>query len=64
MPKFIVTKKVDAYVAYVAEIEAKDADEAHALAQAEDGIEWSYDCVLEFDHTEYFKEDVEPAEEA
>lgn len=51
MPKFIVTKSVDAFANYVAIVEAKNAAEARELA--EDVDDWKEDGVTEHGDTDY-----------
>lgn len=54
MPKFVVTKCVDAYVNYVAIVEAENAAEAREIAEDEkDSLDWKEDGVTEFDETEF-----------
>lgn len=50
MPKFTVLSRVDAYVDYVAEVEAGSADEAAELAYDGDpSVMWEERGVVEFD---------------
>ena len=50
MPVFTVLSRVDAYVDYVAEIEADSAEEAADLAYDGDpSVRWEERCVVEFD---------------
>jgi len=50
MPKFKVLSQVDAYVNYITEVEAEDAEEAVDIAY-EGNVElvWEEDGVMEFD---------------
>jgi hypothetical protein len=50
MPKFIVLRRVDAFVDYLTEVEAPTAAEAAELADKdEEKYEWSVDETYEFD---------------
>jgi hypothetical protein len=50
MPKFKVLRRVDAFVDYVAEIEADSADEAAAKADADERrFKWQREGVHHFD---------------
>ena len=50
MPVFLVLSRVDAYVGYVAEIEADTAEEAVDIAyDGGPGVVWSEQGVVEFD---------------
>jgi hypothetical protein len=50
MPKFTVLRRVDAYVDYLADVEADDAEEAALLAQAcEDEFDWEESGTQQFD---------------
>ena len=54
MPKFTVLCRVDAYVDYVAEIEADTAEDAALLAQdSSDEYEWEERGPVEFDARGY-----------
>ncbi len=54
MPKFAVLCRVDAYVDYVAEVEADDAEAAAYLAKEADGdLKWEARGVVEFDSRGY-----------
>lgn len=65
MTKFIVTRKVDAYVLYETEVEADDPLQARDIADRWDYEgEWRYAGeVQEFDHAEIHLEDVREADE-
>lgn len=50
MPKFKVLRRVDAFVDFIAEVEADSADEAAAKADQDEGkFEWQRDGVHHFD---------------
>lgn len=50
MPKFTVLSRVDAYVDYVAEVEAEDADAAAMFAYYDgSGLKWEPYGTVEFD---------------
>ena len=50
MPKFRVLRRVDAYVDYVAEVEANNPEEAAELANAcEQDLRWSKQDTAQFD---------------
>lgn len=50
MPIYTVRRRVDAYVDYLAQVEADDPVEAAALAEQQDGdLQWAPDGVCEFD---------------
>lgn len=50
MPLFTVRRRVDAYVDYVAQVEAKSAHSAAELASEDEGtFEWQEDGTSEFD---------------
>ena len=49
MPTFKVLCRVDAFIDYVAEVEADDADEAAYLAKEGPKLEWERDGEAEFD---------------
>ena len=54
MPKFTILCRVDAWVDYVAEIEADDAEEAAYLAKEAGGeLTWEPNGVVEFDARGY-----------
>ena len=50
MGRFLVQSRVDAFVDYIAEIEADDADEAARIAyDGGEGVVWTRQGVSEFD---------------
>ncbi|MEQ8406342.1 MAG: hypothetical protein RKE49_14695 [Oceanicaulis sp.] len=50
MGRFLVKSRVDAFIDYVAEIEADDADEAAQIAyDGGEGVVWKCEGVSEFD---------------
>ncbi len=54
MAKFQVLMRVDAFVDFVAEVEAGSADEASALAEANEGkIRWNSAGVSHFDARQF-----------
>ena len=63
MPKYKVIKRIDSYSNYIAEIEAKDALTALAMAEANykrghhPEIKWEDDGISEFDDAEFEVED-------
>lgn len=60
MPKYEVTKLVDAYVPYTAIVNARDADEAIKVARLhEEDLTWEAQDAREFDDTEWPREEVE-----
>jgi hypothetical protein len=60
MPKFVVRRRVDAWVNYTAEIEAEDAEEAAELAQEnDDTIDWTEEGVDTFDDRRFITLDGE-----
>lgn len=61
MPFFKVTKGQDAYVEYVAIIEADDPEQARqqALSWEFSGTWWPNGTITEFDHSEIFEDSVE-----
>jgi len=63
MPKFKVLSRVDAFVDYVAEVEAESAEKAVDLAyEGEPGIVWEECGVVEFDARHVVALDSEGAE--
>jgi hypothetical protein len=58
VPKFLITKCVDAFVNYQAIVDAADAADARRIAEEEDGINWRESGVSEFDETDY--DNIEP----
>lgn len=54
MPKFLVTKSVDAFVNYSAVVEAETADAAQEIAVTADPVlDWQQTSVAEFDHVDF-----------
>jgi hypothetical protein len=50
MPKFTVVRRVDAFVDYLAEVEAETAEEAADLAvENEEKYDWAVDGTYEFE---------------
>ena len=49
MARFQVLSRVDAYLDYLAEVEAEDANEAAILAYEGEGVVWTLQGVTEFD---------------
>lgn len=63
MGRFLVQSRVDAFVDYVAEIEADDADEAAQIAyEGGDGVVWKRQGVSEFDDRRVVTLDVDGEE--
>jgi hypothetical protein len=64
MPTFKVLCRVDAFIDYVAEVEADDADEAAYLAKEGPKLEWQREGEAEFDARLYvtLDKDGEPIE--
>jgi hypothetical protein len=64
MPKFQVLCRVDAFVDYVAEVEADDAEEAAWIASRRTFLNWEEQGAVEFDDRVYFTldENGEPIE--
>lgn len=61
MPRFVVTKCVDAYVNYVGIVDAKSATAARLTAEEQDSlIDWKEDGVTEFDEVEWDNVSPEP----
>lgn len=59
MPKFLVTKSVDAFVNYSAIVEAENASEARQKAEDEDRfLAWHETSVTDFDETDF--DNIEP----
>lgn len=59
MPKFVVTKCVDAYVHYEAEIMADNALDARSKSETLNGdLFWSRTGVTEYDHIDF--DNIEP----
>lgn len=65
MPKFVVSKFQDAYVRYETTVEAKDGFEAFKIASSRSYKgKWNYSGeVLEYQDTDFFAEEVRPADE-
>jgi hypothetical protein len=60
MPKFTVLCRVDAYVDYVAEVEADDAEDAAYIAKEAGGdLKWEEWGAVEFDSRGYVALDAE-----
>ena len=60
MPKFQVLCRIDAFIDYVAEVEADSAEEAAALASDDhNGYKWVRDSESEFDDRVYVTLDAE-----
>ena len=64
MPKYIVTKYVDAYLPYTAEIEAFDEEAAKRIARENhrfdyhNDIEWTPHDAITYDHAEFEVEEL------
>ena len=52
MPKFIVTRKFDAYINYSTVVEAEDEDAAIEIAEGNDDLKWSEPDYQQFDDYE------------
>lgn len=54
MPKFLVTKSVDAFINYSAVVEAANADEAREIAENDDdSLDWHETSTAEFDNVDF-----------
>lgn len=61
MPKFLVTKSVDAFANYTAIVEAGTVAEAREIAEEDDDLlDWKFSSVSECDHVDFDNIEPEP----